>query len=163
MKCRSIIGRPSVVAGLGVLAICLANVLQTPAADEANKPASKPAAAPSHQVIACYFHRTVRCPTCLRIGAYIEEAVKTEFKAELKAGSVKLVMMDFQDEKNEKYTQAYRITGPTLVLMDVHNGKVTSWKPAPKVWSYVGDKEEFFRYVQEGIRGYLEVKRTAAR
>ena len=163
MKCRSIMGRPSVVAGFGVLAICLASVLQTPAADEANKPASKPTVAPSHQVIACYFHRTVRCPTCRRISAYIEEAVKTEFKVELKAGSVKLVMMDFQDEKNEKYTQAYQITGPTLVLMDVQKGKVTSWKPAPKVWSFVGDKDEFFRYVQDEVRGYLEVKRTAAR
>lgn len=159
MRCRSILGLRSLVAGLGLLAICLPCVAQTPAAE----PASKPAAAPSHQVIACYFHRTIRCPTCRRIGAYVEEAVKTEFKAELKAGSVKLVMMDFQDEKNEKYTQAYQITGPTLVLMDIHKGKVTSWKPAPKVWSFVGDKDEFFRYVQDEVRGYLEVKRTAAR
>ena len=159
MKCRSIIGLPSFAAGLGLLAICLPCVAQTPAA----KAADKPAVAPSHQVVACYFHRTNRCPTCRRISAYIEEAVKTEFKAELKTGSVKMVMMDFQDPRNEKYTDAYQITGPTLVLMDVHNGKVTSWKAAPKVWSFVGDKDEFFRYVQDEVRDYLEVKRTAAR
>ena len=29
----------------------------------------KPAAAPSHQVIACYFHRTNRCPTCKKISS----------------------------------------------------------------------------------------------
>ncbi len=167
MKCRSMIGLPSLVAGLGLLAICLPCAAQTPAEKAADKPAEKAAAkaagVPSHQVIACYFHRTIRCPTCRRISAYIEEAVKTEFRTELRAGSVKMVMIDFQDERNEKYTTAYRIAGPTLVLMDVHNGKVTSWKPAPRVWSLVGDKDEFFQYVQDEIRGYLEVKRTASR
>lgn len=158
MKSRSNVRRSLFVLGLGLLTVAFIVARPAPKTVAAEK-----AANPSHQVIACYFHRTVRCPTCLRIGAYVEEAVKTEFKAELKAGSVKMLMIDFQDEKNEKYTQAYRIAGPTLVLMDVHNGKVTSWKPAPKVWSFVGDKDEFFRYVQNEIRGYLEVKRTAAR
>lgn len=125
--------------------------------------AEKPAAGPSHQVIACYFHRTVRCPTCRRISAYIEEAVNTGFAAQMKDGSVKMVMIDFQDPRNQKFTQAYQIAGPTLVLMDVHDGKVTSWKPAPKVWSLVGNKDQFFQYVQSEVQGYLEVKRMAAR
>ena len=125
--------------------------------------ADKPAAGPSHQVIACYFHRTVRCPTCRRISAYIEESVNTGFASQVKDGSVKMVMIDFQDPRNQKFTEAYQIAGPTLVLMDVHDGKVTSWKPAPKVWSYVGNKDQFFRYVQGEVQGYLEVQRTAAR
>ena len=113
-------------------------------------------------MIACYFHRTVRCPTCRRISAYIEEAVNTGFAPQMKDGSVKMVMVDFQDERNQKFTQAYRIAGPTLVLMDVHDGKVTSWKPAPKVWSLVGNKDQFFRYVQGEVQSYLEGERTAA-
>lgn len=158
MKSRPIESRRLFVLGLGLLAVSLTVARPVPRVLAAEK-----AGDASHQVIACYFHRTVRCPTCQRISAYIEEAVKAEFKAELQDGSVKLVMMDFQDEKNEKYAQAYRITGPMLVLMDVHNGKVTAWKSAPKVWSLLGDKDEFFRYVQNEIRGYLEVKRTASR
>ena len=159
MKCRQIIGFPSLVVGLGTLAICLAGVRQRPSATAADAPA----VTPSHQVIACYFHRTVRCPTCRRISAYIEEAVQTGFKAEVKAGRVKLAMIDFQDAKNQKYAQAYQIAGPTLVLMDVQNGKVTSWKPAPKVWSLVANMADFFSYVQGEVRGYLDGQKTARR
>ncbi len=157
MKCRSIIGLPSFAAGFGLLAICLAGLHQAPGAMAADART----AASSHQVIACYFHRTVRCPTCQRISAYIEEAIQTGFKAELNGGRVKLLLMDFQDAKNQKYTEAYRITGPTLVLMDVHDGKVTSWKPAPKVWSLVGKKGDFLGYVQSEVRSYLDGQKTA--
>jgi thiol-disulfide isomerase/thioredoxin len=112
-------------------------------------------AAPSHQVVACYFHRTNRCPTCQKISSYIEEAVEAGFADEIKAGTVKVKMVDFQDAKNKKLTAAYKITGPTLVLMDIHDGKVKAWKPGPKVWSLVGKKTDFFEYVQQELKSYL--------
>ena len=159
MTVRSIARLSSLVVGAGLLAVALVVAGEGSRASAADKPA----AGPSHQVMACYFHRTVRCPTCRRISAYIEESVNTGFASQVKDGSVKMLMIDFQDAKNQKYTQAYQIAGPTLVLMDVHDGKVTSWKPAPKVWSLVGNKDEFFRYVQGEVKSYLEVQRTAAR
>ncbi len=113
---------------------------------------------PKHWVVAMYFHRTQRCPTCKRISAYIEEAVKTGFAPEVKQNVVQLYMIDYQDEKNAKYTKSYKVTRPTLVLADVKDGRVTAWKPMPKVWSLVGKKAEFFKYVQDGVRGYLEGK-----
>jgi len=119
-------------------------------------------AAPSHQVVACYFHRTNRCPTCKKIGSYIEDAVETGFADEIKAGTVKVKMVDFQDAKNQKLTEAYKITGPTLVLMDVHDGKVKAWKPSPKVWSLVSKKSDFFKYVQQEVKSYLTPTPTAA-
>jgi hypothetical protein len=119
--------------------------------------------APPHQVYACYFHRTVRCPTCKKISAYIEETVKDRFASQVKDGSIKMVMVYCQEAKNKEVTQAYKITGPTLIIMDVHNGDVTSWKPAPKVWSLVGKKDDFFKYVQGEIQLYLDGKKTASR
>jgi hypothetical protein len=116
------------------------------------------AAAPAHRVIACYFHRTQRCPTCRKIGAYIEEAVQTGFPQEIRQGQVSVYLVDFQNPKNRKYSESYNITGPTLVLIDVHDGKVAAWRPAPKVWSLVGDKAAFFQYVQQGIRDYMETR-----
>lgn len=142
--------------------VLLAAVLAVSEHGSQSSAADKAAEGPSHQVLACYFHRTVRCPTCLRIGAYIEESLNKRFASQVKDGSVKIVMIDFQDAKNQKYTAAYKITGPKLVLLDVHDGKVTSWKPAPKVWSLVGNKDEFFRYVQGEVQAYLEVQQTAA-
>jgi hypothetical protein len=127
------------------------------------KAAEPSAAAPEHQVIACYFHRTVRCPTCKKISAYIEESIQTGFASQLKDGDVKIMMVDFQDAKNKKAVEAYKITGPTLVIMDVYKGDVTSWKPAPKVWSLVGKKTDFFKYVQNEMKNYLDDKKTASR
>jgi len=120
--------------------------------------ADAPPEPPKHWVAAMYFHRTQRCPTCKRISAFIEEAVKTGFAPERKQHVVQLFMIDYQDERNAKYTKSYQVTRPTLVLADVKDGRVTAWKPMPKVWSLVGKKDEFFKYVQDGIRGYLEDK-----
>jgi hypothetical protein len=159
MTVRFITRSSSLVSCVVLLAVALVVSDQGSQASAADQPA----AGPSHQVIACYFHRTVRCPTCRKISAYIEESVNTGFASQVKDGSVKMLMIDFQDAKNQKYTQAYQITGPTLVLMDVHDSTVTTWKPAPKVWSLVGNKDQFFRYVQGEVQSYLGVSRTAAR
>ena len=159
MTVRSVIRCSFMSACAGLLSLAFAMSTQAPQASAADKPAAEP----SHQVIVCYFHRTVRCPTCQRISAYIEESVKTGFASQVKAGSVKMLMIDFQDSRNQQYTQAYGIEGPTLVLMDVQDGKVKAWKPAPKVWSLVGQKDEFFKYVQGEVQSYLQGKKTAAR
>jgi thiol-disulfide isomerase/thioredoxin len=119
---------------------------------------AKPAAEPAHRVAAIYFHRTNRCATCKKISAYIEETVQAGFAKELKGGQVSVSMIDFQDEKNKAYTEAYKITGPTMVVADVHTGKVTVWKSSPKAWTLVRDKDAFFKYVQDEVRGYLEAK-----
>ena len=118
------------------------------------------AAAPSvkvpRRVVAIYFHRTNRCPTCKRISAYIEESIKVGFAKQIKDGQISVHMIDFQNPKNRAYTKAYKISQPTLVLADVRDNKVTEWKPMPKVWSLVAKREAFFKYVQDGIRKYLE-------
>ena len=159
MTVRSRIRSWSLAASVGLLAIGFAVSERASRASAAEKPA----AGPAHQVIACYFHRTNRCPTCRRISAYIEESVQTGFASQIKEGSVKMLMIDFQDPTNQKYTEAYGIAGPTLVIMDVRDGKLTSWKPAPRVWSLVGNKDAFLEYVRSEIQGYLQGTRTAAR
>jgi hypothetical protein len=145
-------GRHLALLVVGVMALSLP---PTGAADPAKK---EKTAAPKHQVIACYFHRTQRCPTCMRISAYIEETIKTRFAEQLKDGRVKWVMIDFQDPANAKYTESYNIQGPTLAIIDVKDGKVKEWKPAPRVWTLVRDKESFGQYVETEVRAYLDAK-----
>ena len=113
---------------------------------------------PKRRVVAMYFHRTQRCPTCQKISAYIDEAIKAGFGEELKQKAVQLYEIDYQAKKNAKYTKGYKISRPTLVLANVQEGRVTAWKPMPKVWSLVGKKDQFFQYVHDGVRGYLEAK-----
>lgn len=140
------------------LAIAAETPAAKPTAKKLAKPTAKKPAKPSHRVVAIYFHRTERCPTCKKIGTYLEEAIKKGLAVESKKGLVSLHMIDFEDRKNAKYTKYYKIKGPTFVLTDVHDGKVTGWKPLPKVWSLVFKKDLFMKYVEAEVRGYLEKK-----
>jgi hypothetical protein len=153
MKIRAISALVAGVVATGLVAIAVGAE-----PEQAAKGEGKQATQPSHRVVACYFHRTQRCPTCQKIGSYIEEGIQAGYATEINDGRVAVTMVDFQDPKNESYTNYYQITGPTLVLMDVRDGKVTAWKPAPKVWSLVGKKDAFFQYVQGEVRSYLEAK-----
>ena len=42
--------------------------------------------APADRVVAMYFHRTQRCPTCQKMGSFSDEAVKTGFADQIKDG-----------------------------------------------------------------------------
>jgi len=110
------------------------------------------AEAPKDRVIAMYFHRTERCPTCQKMGSYSEEAVKTAFADEIKKGQVAFYFINFEDEKNARYTKAYGIGGPALIVAKIVDGKVASYRNLEEIWSYVGDKDKFFSYVQENVK-----------
>jgi hypothetical protein len=141
-----------------VAAACIiaANTL----AEESKKAAADPApaATASRSIVACYFHRTNRCDTCKKVGAYLEEAMKTGFAEEMKDGRVELMMVDYENPKNKKYKDMYKITSPTLVIMDARGEKVVAWKQAPDVWSLVAKKDAVIKYVQKEVRAYLEKK-----
>lgn len=117
---------------------------------------------PEHQVIAIYFHRTVRCPTCKRIGAMAEEAVDKGFEEELRSHAVKFLLVDFQDKKNAKLSEACGVESPTLVLLNVFEGEVVCGANMPGVWQLVGKPDDFRAYVQEGVVRYLKQSKEDA-
>ena len=129
---------------------------QTATADDA-------LARPTHRVVASYFHRTVRCPTCQKVGSSIEETIKAGFAAELKDGRLEWRTMDFQDPRNASFVAAFGITGPTFIIMDVRDNRVTAWKAAPKTWSLLGDKAAFSSYIRAEVRSVLDAKPVVAK
>lgn len=111
--------------------------------------------APKDRVVVMYFHRTQRCPTCLKMGSYSEEAVKNGFAKETKAGKVSFHYVDFQDEKNAVFTEAYGVSGPTLIVAKVQGDKVAEYKNLQEMWTKVRDKDAFLQYVQTNVKSYL--------
>jgi hypothetical protein len=111
--------------------------------------------APNDRVVAMYFHRTQRCPTCLKMGSYAEEAVKVAFAGEIKRGQVVFYFIDFQDEKNARYAKAYSISGPALIVAKIADNKVAAYHNLEEIWSKVGDKAAFLSYVQENVKTCL--------
>ncbi|NLF07245.1 MAG: hypothetical protein GX594_04605 [Pirellulaceae bacterium] len=112
-------------------------------------------APPADRVVVMYFHRTQRCPTCLKMGGYAEEAVKTGFGQEIERGKVEFHSIDFQDKKNAAVAKAYKVAGPALIVAKVAGGKIAEFKNLEEIWAKAGDKNAFFDYVQNAVRAYL--------
>jgi hypothetical protein len=121
------------------------------AADE-TKNADKSAAAPADRVVVMYFHRTVRCPTCKRMGGYTEEAVLKGFPKEIKDGTVEFHSVDFQKEENADLTKGYKVSGPTLLVVRVVGNKVKEYKHLTEMWAKSADKDAFLAYVRENVK-----------
>jgi hypothetical protein len=116
--------------------------------------ADAPKTPPKDRVVAMYFHRTQRCPTCRRMGSYAEEAIKAGFAQQLKDRTVEFHYIDFQNKKNAAYTKAYKVTGPALIVAKVKDSKVAEFKDLKDIWSNVNDKKAFMKYVQDQIKAY---------
>ncbi|MHC4177232.1 MAG: nitrophenyl compound nitroreductase subunit ArsF family protein [Planctomycetota bacterium] len=117
------------------------------------RPASA-ADAPTDRVLVLYFHRTERCPTCLKMGSYSEEAVKRGFAERIKKGTVAFHYVDFQDKKNAALAKGYGVSGPALIIARIGNGKVLACKNLKEIWAKVADRAAFLKYVQGHVAAY---------
>jgi hypothetical protein len=111
---------------------------------------------PQDRVLAIYFHRTERCPTCQKMGTYSEEAVKQGFAEQIKQGTVAFYFIDFQKAKNAKLAKGYQVDGPALIVAKIRDNKVAEYKNLDDIWTNVGDKPGFLTYVKENVAQYLE-------
>jgi len=111
---------------------------------------------PADRVVAMYFHRTKRCPTCQKMGSYAEEAVKKGFARQVKEGKGEFHYIDFQNRKNAAFKKGYRVSGPALVIAKVKENKVKEYKDLKDIWTKVRKKPEFLKYVRENIKAYLK-------
>ena len=146
------------IAALGCAALVATLISRTawaadaPAKTDATAKSGASADSPADRVVVMYFHRTKRCPTCLKMGGYAEEAVKTGFAPDLKSGKVEFHYIDFQDEKNKAITKGYNVSGPTLIVAKVVDNKVAGRKNLTEIWAKVRDKAAFLEYVQTNVR-----------
>ena len=139
--------KPSAIAGL-VAAVAFQCVVFSGDASCADPPKDR--------VVAIYFHRTQRCPTCQKMGSYAEQSVRSKFTDQLKDGTVKFHYVDFQNKKNAALAKGYRISGPALIVARISGNKVMEYRNLDEIWAKVRDKPAFFEYVQQAISKYRE-------
>jgi hypothetical protein len=119
-------------------------------------------ATPADRIVVMYFHRTQRCPTCLRMGTYAEEAVVKGFTREIKAGTVEFHYVDFQDDANAALTNGYKVTGPTLIVAKIVGNKVKEYVNLTEIWAKNGNKDEFLKYVRDNVAAYQKAIQESA-
>jgi hypothetical protein len=132
--------------------VSAAGAVETAAAAEPAQPAN---GGGGPKIVAYYFHTTVRCPTCRKIEAFADEALKQGFPEELRNGVLEWHPVNVQLPQNRHFVNDYQLFTKSLVLVRVKDGKQAEWKNLEKVWELTGDKQAFREYVQQEVRAYL--------
>jgi hypothetical protein len=111
-----------------------------------------------NRVIVYYFHTTYRCPTCHKIENYTKEAVEAGFAQALKEGRLVFQALNVEEDPNAHFIQDYQLHAKSVVVVEIKDNKQARWKNLAQVWELVGNKEDFFRYIQSEVNLYLQGK-----
>ena len=131
-----------------------------PVAAKAEPPASVAIAAPqpeSRKVVATYFHGNVRCATCRKVETYAREAVEEGFRSEIDKGVVEFRAINVEEPANRHYIEDYQLMTRSVVVTEEVDGAVAQWTRLDQVWAFVGNRPAYLNYVQDAVRGYLEL------
>ena len=105
--------------------------------------------------IVYYFMTTQRCPSCMKIEAYSYEAIEKNFKDQLNNKKLVWKMINVDEPQYNHFIKEYDLFTKSVVLVKIRNGSTVSWKNLDKVWTLLGDKNEFITYVTEEVESFL--------
>jgi len=114
-----------------------------------------PATGGTSKVVAYYFHRTIRCPTCLSIEKQSREAIELTYGGELRAGTLEWRAVNIEEAGNEHFEQDFELPSQSLVLAEMTGGRVRRWKNLTRVWELVEDPYGFQEYVATEVGAFL--------
>jgi hypothetical protein len=100
-----------------------------------------------------YFHRTMRCETCLQIEAWAKEALEARFSDELARGRVEWVAINFELPENKHYVQEYTLETQALIMDP--EGELPP-KQLDQIWDLAGDRGRFSAYVENELKAALD-------
>ena len=144
------------MTGLLLLAGC-ERAAKPPTSDNATSGKNTTASAlpDKHRVVAYYFHRALRCATCLSIEKQAREAVQTGYSGDLKSGRLEWRLVNIEDQGNEHFTQDFELETSSLVLAEMAGNKTLRWKMLVDVWSLVDEPLAFQQYVWAEVDEFL--------
>jgi len=104
-----------------------------------------------------YFHSEHRCPTCLSIESNTKKTLNTYFAKLVKDGTIKLQVLNVEDQKNQKLAEKYQAEGSSLYLTRI-NGKTETTKDLTNfAFSYSrNEPEKFIAGLKEEIEKKLK-------
>jgi hypothetical protein len=108
------------------------------------------------KVIVYYFHTNSRCRLCYTIEKYTKEAINNSFKDELSSGELTFKLVNIEEKGNEHFSGDYQLYTKSVVLSLVKNGEEIKFKNLKKVWELLRNKDEFYRYIEEETRKFLD-------
>jgi hypothetical protein len=139
-----------------------APVFPMTAAAHADSPTSATQLATTNQAtetprkyIAYYFHRTIRCPTCLSIEKQSQEAIELSYNGELSAGTLEWHAVNIEEPGNEHFEKDFALERQSLTLVELQGAEVHRHKKLERVWELVEDPYGFQEYVVTEVALFL--------
>jgi hypothetical protein len=102
-----------------------------------------------------YFHRTLRCQTCLTIEAYIDEALRVHHADALEDGRLQWLPTNIEEPGNAHFEEDFSLEFNSAILVRLDGQRIISWVNLEKVWDLVERKDEFMAYIHEQIQPIL--------
>ena len=109
-------------------------------------------------VMVYYFHRTVRCSTCLSIEANAAQVIKDNFPQQMADGRLVWMPFNLDDPGGEEFEKEFDIASSTLVVAEMVNGNHVRYKKLEEVWRLLGDPAGFSEYVTDEINKFMNDK-----
>ena len=109
---------------------------------------------PVEKVEVYHFHRTQQCYSCITLGAYAEDTVKTYFAPEVQSGKVVFGHINVDLSENSALVKQYGPTGSSLWI-GVYTEDGFSKEENINVWYKIGNKDEYMTYLKEVIEKRL--------
>jgi hypothetical protein len=105
-------------------------------------------------VMVYYFHRTVRCVTCLSIEANVAQVIEDNFHQQMADGRLMWMPFNLDDPGGKEFEKEFEIAGSTLVVARTDDNRV-QYKKLEGVWQLLGDPERFSEYVTDEIGKFV--------
>ncbi len=112
--------------------------------------ATSPTAEAAPRYVAYYFHRTLRCATCLSIEQQSHDALALFF-----GDTPRWRTVNIEESGNEHFERDFSLDRQALVLVELDGAQVKRSKLLPRVWELVDDAGGFQEYVVSEVADFL--------
>lgn len=157
MKSKQIITIVLLVFVVGTVAAMIYQELRPIVSEEGNSEmaVSNEEALPE-QIIAYYFFGNQRCPTCMKIEAYTQESLNTNFENEIDSKLIVWKPVNVESADNAHFINDFQLDMKMVVLTKMVDGELKTWKKLKEVWPLSGDREAFFDYIKTETEAFLK-------
>ena len=113
---------------------------------------------PKRQIIAYYFHTSIRCRTCLLIEDRAENILRWEFADMFRDSTIQWRAINVQLAENRYYLNDLYVRPKSLVLVEYRDGAPQKRRTLKQVWKLIHNEDPsvFNKYVTEETRGFIE-------
>ena len=102
-----------------------------------------------------HFHLTRQCYSCVTLGNYAEETVKTYFADELESGRIVFGHINAELPENRVLAMKYGATGSSLWIGVYRKDGSFSKEENTNIWYKINDKQDYMDYLKQVLEQKL--------